>query len=177
MVAENIGMSRWSICITFAELTVLHPNLAYPYAFVYIRQIAIHLRNAIISKKRKDMVRTIYNWQMMQCLYLWTRVVSKAHGVHDCEAICELSYPLTQLVHGVLKLYHSLRYLPLRLHCISLLIQLQANCGVYIPSLTLAVELLSDVVLILAKKPKTIKNAKVVDMESSLKASFTIFTK
>ncbi|CAJ0606086.1 unnamed protein product [Cylicocyclus nassatus] len=156
---------------TFAELTVLHPNLAYPYAFVYIRQIAIHLRNAIISKKRKDMVRTIYNWQMMQCLYLWARVISKAHAVHDCEAICELTYPLTQLVHGVLKLYHSLRYIPLRLHCISILIQLQANCGVYIPTLTLAIELLNDVVLILAKKPKTSKNAKIVDMESSLKVA------
>ncbi|VDP26297.1 unnamed protein product [Heligmosomoides polygyrus] len=77
--------------------------MAYQYVFVYIRQIAIHLRNAIISKKRKDMVQTVYNWQMMQCLYLWTRVVSKAHTVHDCEAICELTYPLAQLINGVLK--------------------------------------------------------------------------
>uniref|UniRef100_A0A158QPR3 Nucleolar complex protein 2 homolog n=1 Tax=Haemonchus placei TaxID=6290 RepID=A0A158QPR3_HAEPC len=143
---------------TFAELTVLHPNLAYPYAFVYIRQIAIHLRNAIISKKRKDMVQAVYNWQMMQCLYLWVRVVSKAHAVHDCEAICELAYPLTQLIYGVLKLYHSLRHIPLRLHCISLLIQLQANCGTYVPTLTLATE-----------KPKSLKDAKVVDMECTLK--------
>uniref|UniRef100_A0A0K0CWV7 Nucleolar complex protein 2 homolog n=1 Tax=Angiostrongylus cantonensis TaxID=6313 RepID=A0A0K0CWV7_ANGCA len=112
---------------TFAELTVLHPNLAYPYAFVYIRQIAIHLRNATISKKRKDMVQTVYNWQVMQCLYLWTRVVSKAHFVSDCEAISELTYPLIQVIYGILKLYQSLRYIPLRLHCISLLIQLQAN--------------------------------------------------
>ncbi|WKX93622.1 hypothetical protein Q1695_011131 [Nippostrongylus brasiliensis] len=159
---------------TFAELTVLHPNLAYQYAFVYIRQIAIHLRNAVISKKRKDMVQTVYNWQMMQCLYLWTRVVSKAHSVHDCEAICELTYPLTQLIHGVLKLFHSLRYIPLRLHCISLLIQLQANCGIFIPTLTLSTELLEDVQCILAKKPKTVKNAKAVDMESSLKVGATV---
>ncbi|KAL6736062.1 hypothetical protein Aduo_006452 [Ancylostoma duodenale] len=171
--SREVSSETWPILHfmhkTFAELTVLHPNLAYPYAFVYIRQIAIHLRNAIISKKRKDMVQTVYNWQVMQCLYLWTRVMSKAHAVHDCEAICELSYPLTQIIHGVLKLYHSLRYFPLRLHCISLLIQLQANCGVFIPSLALAVELLNDVVLIMAKKPKTIINAKIVDMDSSLK--------
>ncbi|XGW07386.1 hypothetical protein V3C99_010513 [Haemonchus contortus] len=154
---------------TFAELTVLHPNLAYPYAFVYIRQIAIHLRNAIISKKRKDMVQAVYNWQMMQCLYLWVRVVSKAHAVHDCEAICELAYPLTQLIYGVLKLYHSLRHIPLRLHCISLLIQLQANCGTYVPTLTLATELLNDAEHILAKKPKSLKDAKIVDMECTLK--------
>ncbi|KAK6056585.1 Noc2p family protein [Cooperia oncophora] len=115
------------------------------------------------------MVQTVYNWQMMQCLYLWTRVVSKAHGVHDCEAICELTYPLTQLIHGVLKLFHSLRYIPLRLHCISLLIQLQANCGTYVPTLALAVELLDDAEHILAKKPKAVKNAKMVDMECILK--------
>ncbi|VDM62149.1 unnamed protein product, partial [Angiostrongylus costaricensis] len=141
---------------TFAELTVLHPNLAYPYAFVYIRQIAIHLRNATISKKRKDMVQTVYNWQVMQCLYLWTRVVSKAHSVNDCEAISELTYPLIQVIYGILKLYQSLRYIPLRLHCISLLIQLQANCGVY---------LMSDVELILTRKPKTLKSVKVLDID------------
>ncbi|KAK6738080.1 hypothetical protein RB195_020279 [Necator americanus] len=173
--SREVSSETWPILHfmhkTFAEVTVLHPNLAYPYAFVYIRQIAIHLRNAIISKKRKDMVRTVYNWQMMQCLYLWTRVISKAHAVHDCEAICDLTYPLVQLINGVLKLYHSLRYIPLRLHCISLLIQLQANCGIFVPSLTLAVELLDDVVLILAKKPKIVKNVKVVDMESSLKVA------
>ncbi|ETN75037.1 Noc2p family protein [Necator americanus] len=176
--SREVSSETWPILHfmhkTFAEVTVLHPNLAYPYAFVYIRQIAIHLRNAIISKKRKDMVRTVYNWQMMQCLYLWTRVISKAHAVHDCEAICDLTYPLVQLINGVLKLYHSLRYIPLRLHCISLLIQLQANCGIFVPSLTLAVELLDDVVLILAKKPKIVKNVKVVDMESSLKAAHLI---
>lgn len=159
---------------TFAELTVLHPDLAYQYVFVYIRQIAIHLRNAIISKKRKDMVQTVYNWQMMQCLYLWTRVVSKAHTVHDCEAICELTYPLAQLINGVLKLYHSLRYIPLRLHCIALLIQLQANCGVFVPTLAHAVELLDDAERILAKKPKAVKNAKAVDMECSLKVAVQV---
>ncbi|KAJ1365568.1 hypothetical protein KIN20_025940 [Parelaphostrongylus tenuis] len=156
---------------TFAELTVLHPHLAYPYAFVYIRQMAIHLRNATISKKRKDMVQTVYNWQMMQCLYLWTRAVSKANSVADCEAISELTYPLVQVIYGILKLYQSLRYIPLRLHCISLLIQIQANCGVFIPTMTLAAELMGDVELILAKKPKTSKNVKIVDLDCSLKVN------
>uniref|UniRef100_A0A1I7X9I8 G-patch domain-containing protein n=1 Tax=Heterorhabditis bacteriophora TaxID=37862 RepID=A0A1I7X9I8_HETBA len=89
---------------TFAELTLLAPGIAYPYAFVYIRQTAIHLRNALISKKRKDLVQTIYNWQLIQCLYLWVRVVSKVHTVNGAEAIGELSYPLTQIILGVSKL-------------------------------------------------------------------------
>ncbi|KJH43694.1 Noc2p family protein [Dictyocaulus viviparus] len=158
---------------TFAELTVLHPNLAYPYAFVYIRQIAIHLRNAIISKKRKDMVQTVYNWQIMQCLYLWTRVLSKAHSVYDCEAISELCYPLTQIIYGMLKLYQSLRYVPLRLHCISLLIQIQANSGTFVPTIAFAADLLSDVELIFAKKLRTMKDVKA-DLECTLKVSIKV---
>ncbi|KAK6012051.1 Noc2p family protein, partial [Ostertagia ostertagi] len=156
---------------TFAELTVLHPNLAYPYAFVYIRQIAIHLRNAIISKKRKDMVQTVYNWQMMQCLYLWTRVCQKLMLSTIAKRFVSLRIPS---LNSFTELYHSLRYIPLRLHCISLLIQLQANCGTYVPTLTLAVELLDDAEHILAKKPKSVKNAKVVDMDCVLKAAHLI---
>jgi hypothetical protein len=36
----------------FAELTLLCPQLAYDLAFVYIRQFAIHLRNAVIAKRK-----------------------------------------------------------------------------------------------------------------------------
>lgn len=49
--------SQQDNCRTFAELTLIVPDSAYPYAFVYIRQTAIHLRNAIISKNRQVGVR------------------------------------------------------------------------------------------------------------------------
>lgn len=37
---------------SFAELTFLDAAVAYQYAFVYVRQYAIHLRNAIIAKRK-----------------------------------------------------------------------------------------------------------------------------
>lgn len=36
----------------FIELTFIRPSIAYEYAFVYIRQFAIHLRNAMIAKRK-----------------------------------------------------------------------------------------------------------------------------
>jgi len=140
----------------FAALCMIRPTVAYHYAFVYIRQIAIHLRNAMIAK-RKDLIGTVYNWQVMQCLYLWSTVLSAAHksepGIAD--AIAELVYPMVQIVTGLMKLYPSVRFFPLRLHCLQILLDLQNNCNVYIPTLALASEMLNDATTLLKRKPSS----------------------
>lgn len=37
---------------SFAELTFANPGVSYQYVFVYVRQYAIHLRNAKITKRK-----------------------------------------------------------------------------------------------------------------------------
>ncbi|VIO93364.1 conserved hypothetical protein,hypothetical protein [Brugia malayi] len=180
MNVRDVKEESWPLIVlmqkSFAELCVTCPEIAYQYAFVYIRQTAIHLRNAMIAK-RKDLIQTIYNWQFMQCLYLWSQVIAKAHRhisskKEDVAGIRELDYPLCQITISTMKLFPSLKYFPLRLHCLRILLIIQQNCHTYIPTLSLAVELLSDALLILKKKPAKEKGMqKSIDIRCVLKVS------
>ena len=48
---------------------------AYHQAFLYIRQLALHLRSAVI-KKDEEAIRQTTSWQFFNCIQLWTR------GIH-----------------------------------------------------------------------------------------------
>ncbi|KAI6172045.1 hypothetical protein M3Y98_00929500 [Aphelenchoides besseyi] len=141
---------------SFAELTYLFPEAAYEHVFVFIRQFAIHLRNAKIAK-RKDVVKMVYNWQYVLGLYLWSTVMIRARRhFGESEAvdwIRELLYPLIQITIGLINVFAVPRYVPLRLHCIRILLQLQVTCKVYIPTLSLSSDLLSDLIAIDVKPP------------------------
>ncbi|OZC11778.1 hypothetical protein X798_00958 [Onchocerca flexuosa] len=180
MNVRDVKAESWPLIVlmqkSFSELCLTFPEIAYQYTFVYIRQTAIHLRNAMIAK-RKDLIQTIYNWQFMQCLYLWSQVIAKAYHRtsnkrEDATGIKELGYPLCQITISTMKLFPSLKFLPLRLHCLRILLILQQNCHIYIPTLSLAVELLSDALLMLKKKPTKGKGThKNIDMKCTLKVS------
>lgn len=114
-------------CIT--ELYKLDPVLAYQQGFLYIRQLALHLRAAYV-KKTTETTRAVLNWQYLNCLRLWTRVVCSMPGP---EELGPLVFPLAQVMQGVLSVAVSVVYLPLRFHVISSLQQLAANAGVFIP--------------------------------------------
>jgi nucleolar complex protein 2 len=54
--ARLVTADTWPLIMlmqqSFADLCMLDPVVAYQYAFVYIRQTGIHLRNAMIAKKK-----------------------------------------------------------------------------------------------------------------------------
>jgi len=146
------------------ELYTLDYASAYQHAFVYIRQLALHLRTALM-KKTPESVSAVYCWQYVHCLKLWVAVLSAAVGgkgstasvAHDdddgeenerndaklgggagkddeANLLKSLVYPLTEIILGTVRLIPIARYVPLRLHCVRLLQQLAASTESFIPT-------------------------------------------
>ena len=120
-------------CIT--ELYSMDTVTAYQHAFVYIRQLAIHIRNAMTSMTETEYIpsfpsisriHSVTNWQFINCLRLWTYMVTQPSLQ---EAFKPLVYPLIQVIDSTINLIPTARYYPLRLHCIDLFIQIASATG------------------------------------------------
>ncbi|KAG5463058.1 MAG: Noc2p family-domain-containing protein [Olpidium bornovanus] len=78
------------------ELYGVDLQASYQHAFVYIRQMAIHLRSAMTTIT-KDSFKAVYNWQYIHCLRLWARVIG-AHTQCGKGPLDPLLYPLVQVL-------------------------------------------------------------------------------
>ncbi|KAG7153729.1 nucleolar complex protein 2 homolog [Homarus americanus] len=149
--------STWGLIdfmrISLVELYSLDQVRAYKHAFVYIRQMAFHLRNAITLKK-KERVQLVYNWQYIHCLHLWADLLAKTHPSPALEPII---YPLTQIAMGTMKLQPSPAFYPLVFHVCGILTDLSRHTGTFIPVLPFLLEILNKAHLEKKHKKASIK--------------------
>ncbi|XP_050221975.1 nucleolar complex-associated protein 2 [Mercurialis annua] len=137
---------------------------AYQHAFVFIRQLAMILRDAL-TMKTKESFRKVYEWKFINCLELWTGAVCSFSSEADFRP---LTYPLTQVITGVARLVPTARYLPLRLRCVRMLNRISASTDSFIPVSMLLMEMLDMKEL---HKPPTGGVGKAVDLRTVLKVS------
>lgn len=138
---------------SLTELFLLDLNVAYHHVFLFIRQLAIHLRNAILLQK-KEHFQQIYNWQYVNSLKLWGDVLSTVSmnvsttgapaKTDNKSKLQALIYPLISIINGVIKLKSSAHYFPLRFHCVKILIDLSRATKVFIPILPYILEVLNS---------------------------------
>jgi len=132
---------------SLTELFLLDLNVAYQHAFLFIRQLAIHLRNATILQK-KEHYQQVYNWQYINSLKLWADVLSyvpNTSSKSDAKPKMQaLIYPLVSIINGVIKLKSSAQYFPLRFHCINILINISKATNIFVPILPYIIEVLNS---------------------------------
>lgn len=152
-----------SNCIV--ELYSIDITSSYQHIFVYIRQLAIHMRNALINKN-KDTHKSVYHWQFINQLRCWCKVLSVLSVDH--EQLRPLIYPLVQICQSTITLLPSARYFPLRFQVIRFLNQLAQTTQTFIPLTSHLLTVLQSADLL--KKPNT-NTRKVVDIKVLLKVS------
>eukprot|EP00088_Acartia_fossae_P026476 TRINITY_DN2730_c0_g1_i13.p1 TRINITY_DN2730_c0_g1~~TRINITY_DN2730_c0_g1_i13.p1 ORF type:complete len:901 (-),score=322.19 TRINITY_DN2730_c0_g1_i13:247-2805(-) len=124
---------------SLVEVYGLDHKLAYYQAFIQIRQLAIHLRNAIVHNK-KEHIQAVYNWQFVHSLELWGALLGHCS---DSQILQPLIYPLTQVVLGAMRLVPSSKYFPLRFHCGNILTNLGLQTSTFIPVLPIYLDVLN----------------------------------
>ncbi|XP_059473925.1 nucleolar complex protein 2 homolog [Neocloeon triangulifer] len=133
-VLANVNFMRLSL----VELFYVDEAAAYQQAFLYIRQLAIHLRNAVRVHK-KETLQTVCNWQYVSSLQLWCTLLARTT---KSSPLRMLLYPVVELTIGVVQLFSSPQYYPLRFHCAKMLTFICKCSPTFIPVLPLLYEVL-----------------------------------
>ncbi|XP_068085112.1 nucleolar complex protein 2 isoform X3 [Anabrus simplex] len=136
-------------------------------AFLCLLKITTGQQKEILEKVLKETLQSVYNWQFVQSLHLWSDVLGATANKPQLEP---LIYPVVQVVIGTIKLIPTAQYFPLRFHCIQILIQLSKSTGTFIPLLPFLLEVLNTYDF---NKPHSKVSMKPIDFTFALRLSKT----
>lgn len=134
-----------------AELYKLDSSHAYQQAFLYIRQLALHLR-LVVVKKEDEAFKQVISWQYLNCIQLWTRVICSMPNKDELEP---LAFPLSQVIHGVFLASQSSVFIPLKFHLMNCLQQIAACTQLFIPTSAKIIDILENANVLAKPTPST----------------------
>eukprot|EP00794_Sanderia_malayensis_P009866 gene9866-10876_t len=130
-------------------------------AFISIRRISL-IMTGLFDFVLKDSHQSIYNWQYICCIQLWSRILSEQNN----DLLSPLIYPLVQVTLGVIRLVPTARFYPLHFHCIHALNTLSKSTNTYIPTASYLMEIFESAEFSQRAKPSM---ATVSDLSCILK--------
>jgi len=149
------------------ELLGLDFESSYQMAFVYVRQLAIHLRSALTLKSTTSR-KNVLNWQYINSLQVWSQMLV---AYPKNEELSHLVYPITQIILGVISTAATTRYFPLRFYCIRMLNQIAgaADGDISINTAALAIEALRCPELMIEQRKQTAGSGRMFGAAAPLK--------
>ena len=132
-IAKSMNIQSYNHIKTLQNdiIDILQYDLQKSYItiFTFIRKLCIQLRLTIIDKTSSS-IKLIYNWQFINSIVLWGRVIIKYYNNKD---ISLLLYPLVQTIIGVIRLNYGEQFYLLRIRLVMLLNHLSKISGIFIP--------------------------------------------
>ena len=83
---------------SLVELIKIDVATGYQMCFVYIRQLAVSLRDAHTSKSHCDARQSVTSWQFLRCMQVWSQLL-----LHKDSSLQPLVYPLVQICLSSIK--------------------------------------------------------------------------
>ena len=155
---------------TLSELFGTFDIIASQHMFPYIRQVAIHLRNAITAKSPESQL-VIYNWQYVHCLDFFSTMLGQLVGAKNDSPLHALVFPVTQIILGTINLDPSSQYFPLRFYLTDSLLRLSQETGVQVDFAQTLLQPLDSPLLTTAHPKKKSEKAVLIDFNVTLKVS------
>jgi nucleolar complex protein 2 len=114
--------------------------LAYQTVFVYVKQLAMYLRTALLQSNDETAIRNLHNWQFVLALRTWAHVICEYSAENQ---LWPLVYPLVQVCLGLLDVFASSRTFPLHFLVFDIVNQISERCAVHIPLTPYLIRILS----------------------------------
>ncbi|WCJ19372.1 Nucleolar complex-associated protein 2 [Euphorbia peplus] len=122
---------------SFVQLCSLDIQKSFDKAMVSMQQLTVILQQGLRTKK--EALEKICSWQYVNCIEVWVSFISVNFRDYDLQP---LLFMITQIINGVAVLFPGPRYLPLRVKCVQWLNHLSSSSGVFIPIVSLAMDIL-----------------------------------